>query len=79
MYIYNPIFILLILHIPCWNLSNALNLILVNNGASQKHIFIEFVRITCSWKRMEKENERIRNIWHTIKYGLNVNNISDEM
>ena len=30
-------------------------------------------------KRMEKENERIRNIWHTIKYGLNVNNVSDEM
>ena len=29
--IFNPIFVLLILHIPCWHLSNALNLILVMN------------------------------------------------
>ena len=52
--IFNPIFVLLILHIPCWHWLNALNLILVNNGASQKHIFIEFVRITCSWKKNGK-------------------------
>lgn len=45
---------LLTLHIPCWHLSNTLNLILVSNGTSQKDIFIEFVRITCSWKKNGK-------------------------